>query len=122
GTSSAFFKSVVLPRVSSSLNAEVTVRDASISPFKEVVLKDLKVTPQGAEPLLTAPEVRARYHLLDIIRGNIHVDEVAVVTPTITLTENPDGSRNIDPLLKKKPEKGPPGEKKAPTPGKPPQL
>src|SRR6266481_1757381 len=66
-TSSAFLKSVVLPRVSKSINADVTVADASISPFKEVVFHNVKVQPHGAEPLLAATEVRARYHLMDII-------------------------------------------------------
>src|SRR5438128_916850 len=100
GTSSAFFKGVILPRVSKSLNANVTVADASISPFKEVVLHNLKVQAAGQEPLVTAPEVRARYSLMDIVRGNIRVDELALSSPTIVLIENPDGTRNLDTILK----------------------
>src|SRR5204863_7772662 len=61
GTSTAFLKGVILPKASASLNAKVTVTDASISPFKQVVLKDLKVETTGTEPLLVAPEVRLRY-------------------------------------------------------------
>ena len=74
GTSSAFFKGVILPRVSKSINATVTVTDASISPFKKIILKNLKVQTTGTEPLFTASEVRARYSLFDIIGGNIHVE------------------------------------------------
>src|SRR3954463_15370020 len=59
GTSSAFFKGVILPKASKALNADITVSEASISPFKEVVLSDLRVKTTGDEPLLTAPEVRA---------------------------------------------------------------
>src|SRR5690242_12050450 len=116
GTSSAFVKGVILPRVSKSINAEVTVSEASISPFKEVIFKDLKVQPRGQEPLVTAPEVRARYSLMDIIRGNIHVDEVAVVNPTVTIVQNADGSSNLDPLTKAQKEKPP--EKKPEKPSK----
>ncbi|PYI85016.1 MAG: hypothetical protein DME26_12050, partial [Verrucomicrobia bacterium] len=111
GTSSAFFKGVILPRVSKSLNADVTVSEAPISLFKEAVLHNLKVQPHNAEPLLTAPEVRARYRLLDILGGNIHLDEVALSSPTVVLVENADGSKNLDPVLqsqkqeKKKPER-----------------
>src|SRR5438445_7810054 len=72
GTSSAFFKGFILPRASKSLNATITVSDASISPFKQVVLHNLKVQTTGDEPLVSAPEVRARYSLMDIIGGNIH--------------------------------------------------
>src|SRR5664280_1139309 len=74
-TSSAFFKSVVLPRVGTVLNADVTVSDAEISPFSQVVLHDLKVTPKGGEPILTATSVTARYSLISIIRGRILVGE-----------------------------------------------
>ena len=38
-TSAAFLKAVILPRVGQALNAEVTVDDASISPFSQVVLR-----------------------------------------------------------------------------------
>jgi hypothetical protein len=100
GTSSPFVKSFVLPRVSQALNAQITVSEASIHPFNEVVLRDLKVTPNGAETLLSAPEVRTHYSLFDIIRGSIKVEEITLRSPTIHLVENPDGSSNLDPLLK----------------------
>ncbi len=117
-TSGAFFKGVILPRVSKAINAEVSVSDASISPFKQVVLHNLKVQTTGAEPLVTAAEVRLRYSLLDIIKGNIHVDEVALVSPTVVLVENADGSSNLDPILKSQEAK--PAEKKPEPAAKPP--
>jgi uncharacterized protein involved in outer membrane biogenesis len=99
-TSSAFFKGVILPKAGKSMNATITVSDASISPFSQVVLKGLKIQTTGSEPLVSAPEVRLRYSLMDIIRGTIKIDEVAVVSPTITLVQNPDGTSNLDPMLK----------------------
>src|SRR5215831_17041232 len=83
GTSSAFLKGVILPKVGKAMNATITVSDASISPFKEVVLKDLKVATTGTEPLVMVPEVRLRYSLLDIIGGKINVDEVTLASPTV---------------------------------------
>ena len=77
-TSSAFFKGVILPRASKALNATITVSDASVSPFRQVVLHNLKVQTAGSEPLVTAPEVRLRYSLMDILGGNIHVDEATL--------------------------------------------
>ncbi len=109
-TSGAFFKGVILPRVGKAMNAQVTVSDASISPFSQVVLKDLKVQTTGTEPLVTATEVRLRYSLMDIIRGNIHVDEVTLASPTVALVQNPDGSSNLDPIMKSQQAK--PGEQK----------
>ncbi len=123
GTSAAFFKGVILPRVGQSIHATVTVTDASISPFSEVVLGNLKVMTSGEEPLVSAAEVSARYSLMDILRGNIHVDDVTLSSATVIVVENPDGTHNYDPLLKA------PGEKpKEPKPAvasqatKPPRL
>src|SRR5678815_3944273 len=123
GTSSAFFKGVILPRVSKSLNAEVTVSDASISPFKQVILKNLKVQTTGTEPLLTASEVRARYSLFDIIGGNIHVEEAAVVSPKIVIVQNADGTSNLDPITKGQKTAEKPSPSRAPgKAAKPPQI
>src|SRR5216117_1617919 len=118
-TSAAFLKSVVLPRVSKALNAEITVADASLSPFSRVVLRQLTVKTTGAEPLLQANEVRLRYSLWSIIGGNIKVDEVTLDSPTIQIVQNADGTSNLDPLLGKE-EK--PAAKPPTKPSKPPQL
>src|SRR5262245_37892769 len=100
-TSAAFLKSMVLPRVSKALNAEITVGDASLSPFSQVVLRQLAVKTTGAEPLLQANEVRLRYSLWSIIGGNIKVDEVTLDSPAIQIVQNADGTSNLDPLLKR---------------------
>ncbi|MCX6901933.1 MAG: AsmA family protein [Verrucomicrobia bacterium] len=110
-TSSGFFTGVILPRVGKAMNATITVSDASIHPFKEVVLKDLKVQTTGTEPLVTAAEVRLRYSLMDIIGGKINVQEVTLASPTVTLVENADGTSNLDPITK--------GQKTGPKEGKP---
>ncbi|MCI0747489.1 MAG: hypothetical protein L0Y58_18955 [Verrucomicrobia subdivision 3 bacterium] len=117
-TSAAFLKSVILPRVGKSMNSTITVGDASIKPFSGVVIKDLKLTPNGADTLLTAQEVRTRYSLFKIIGGTIKVDEVALISPVVQLVENADGSKNIDPILKalEKEEKKKEPEKKAEEP------
>src|SRR5438128_3273179 len=109
-TSAAFFKGVILPRVGKALNAEVTVGDASLSPFSQVVLRQLKVKTTGVEPLLQANEVRLRYGLWSIIGGNIKVDEVTLDSPAFQIVQNADGTSNLDPLLKqeKKPAEKPP--------------
>src|SRR5216683_1555556 len=121
GTSAAFLKGVILPRASKSLNANITIGDASISPFKEVVLKDLKVQTTGTEPLVTAPEVRLRYSLTDIIGGKINIDEVALSFPTVVLVQNPDGTSNLDPILQSLKEQ--PAKPKQPSkPSKPLQV
>jgi hypothetical protein len=127
GTSSAFLKSVILPRVSKSMNADITVTDASIHPFKEVVLHNLVVKTTGDQPLVKVPEVHAKYSLMDIIGGKIHVELAELNSPTIVLIQNADGTSNLDPLIKGQPEKPKAtGEKKTTEqpgkPSKPPQI
>ncbi len=97
-TSSGFFKGVVLPRVSKAMNARITVSDARISPFSQVVLRDVKVQTTGTEPLATVTEARLRYSLMAILGGNIRVDELTLSSPAVTVVENPDGTSNLDPL------------------------
>lgn len=100
-SSSAFFKGVILPRVSRSLNANVTVTDASIHPFSGVVFRDLKVQTTGPEPLLTASEVRVAYDFGAIVRGNYHIRDVELISPQVLIVTNPDGTSNLDPITKK---------------------
>jgi len=118
-TSSAFFKGVILPRASKSVGGEITVADASISPFSHVALRGLTVKTTGAEPLLQAEEVGLRYGLFSILGGTIKVDEVTIVSPVVQIVENADGTSNLDPLLKKEAK---PAAKPAPAPSKPPQI
>src|SRR5262245_3532381 len=75
-TSGGFVKGVILPKVGTAMNAEITATDAKVSPFSHVVVQDLKLTPKGAETLLTAKTVEVRYSLWSIIRGKIAVDQV----------------------------------------------
>ncbi|MBU6409150.1 MAG: AsmA family protein [Verrucomicrobia bacterium] len=98
-TSPAFLKNVLLPRAARALNARITVGDVSLHPFRAVSITDLRVQANGEPPLLTAARASIRYHLLDILRGDIHVDDIFLVSPRVQIIENPDGSGNFSPIL-----------------------
>ena len=97
GTSEWALKSIILPKVSTAMNANVTVESASISPFSAVTVRGLKVETKGTEPLVTAKEVRARYSLMDIIKGNINVSEVSLESPVVNLVTFADGTKEQAP-------------------------
>ena len=97
-SSSAFVKGVILPRVSKSLNAQISAGDASLSPFSQLVLNQVKVQTTGTEPLLTAETIRVRYGLFSILRGKYEVNELTLLSPTIQLVTEPTGVSNLDPL------------------------
>ncbi|MBA4150436.1 MAG: hypothetical protein H0X66_20180 [Verrucomicrobia bacterium] len=98
-TSTAFFKGVILPRVSKAVGADVTVADASISPFSRIELQKLRVQPPNQEPILQAEQVVARYSLMDIVRGNLNVHELTLVSPVIRIVEDAEGKSNLDPII-----------------------
>src|SRR5688572_14793619 len=85
GTSEWALKKFILPQVSKSMNAQVTIESSIISPFSSVEMQGLKVQTTGKEPLVTAQLVRARYSLLDIIKGNINVLQIELKNPVVTL-------------------------------------
>ncbi len=99
-TSSAFLKGVVLPRVAKSVNSTIAVEKLSVSPFSQVHLTKLRLTPAGEDqPLLEAEEVLLRYNLFAILRGNYVVNEARLVRPVVNLVHRSDGKANYDPLL-----------------------
>ena len=53
-------KSVILPKVSAAMNAQVTLDGAEISPFSAVTLRGLKVVITGPDPLVTASVERSK--------------------------------------------------------------
>jgi hypothetical protein len=121
-TSHFFLESFILPRVSDAIHATVTVGDSSISPFFKVTLDDVKVkTTVMEDPLLTAKEIHASYSLIDILRGNINVDDVTIDSPVIQIVQYADGSRNIDRVLKAM-SSGKPSSPSPSKPGPPPHL
>ena len=115
GTSSAFFKGVILPRVGKSLHADITVADAEISPFSRVGLRTLKIQSPGYEPLLQADQIVARYNLGAIIHGKLKIDELTVNSPVISIVEDANGRSNLDPLSASKKAGSSPGEEHKPS-------
>jgi hypothetical protein len=122
-TSHFFLESFILPRVADALHANLTVGDSSISPFFKVTLEDVKIkTSVVEEPLLIAKKIHAHYSLIDIMGGNINVDQVTIDSPVVQIVQYADGSHNFDPLLKSSKSSTPPPPAKSSAPGKPPQI
>jgi uncharacterized protein involved in outer membrane biogenesis len=98
-TSNWFVQRVVLPQVSRALQADVTLAEANLSPWRHVHLRELKVHPKGDEVLLQVQEIRMRYSMLALLRGRIEVAEVSVEAPVINVVQRADGTSNLDALL-----------------------
>ncbi len=98
-SSSAFFTGQILPRVSQSLHADVTVSNAEINPFSQIILHDLKVQATNQPPLFIAHEARIHYNIFRVLGGGLRLDEVTLESPTLQIIRNADETSNLDPLL-----------------------
>lgn len=98
-TSGWFVRTVVLPQVATKLGSELTAEGISISPFSQVELRKVRLTPRGADTLFAVELVRARFGLFAILGGNIEVSEITVESPTVTVVEKLTGDGNLAKLL-----------------------
>ncbi|HON08571.1 MAG TPA: hypothetical protein PLW02_10790, partial [Verrucomicrobiota bacterium] len=115
GTSGWFVKSAVLPRVGKAFNANVKVDDISISPFSQVVVKNLSLTTLDNKPIVTVGSFTTKYSLMNILRGNIDVKEVTISSPVINLEMYEDGTSNIQKLMGASSQKAAPQKETAPS-------
>lgn len=98
------------------MNGEIEIGSLSLSLLGgSVRLTDVKVIPQGGEPLFTLPEANAKIDVLGALGGTYDVNLVAK-DALVTVVRQKDGSTNLDALLKKQQDK--PAEPKEPEPPK----
>jgi hypothetical protein len=99
-TSNTFFQRVVLPSVSRSLDATVTVSHASIRPFsRTALLRGLTIQSHGEPPALVVQELWVRYRLIALLSGQIDLEEAVIESPILRIVRNADGTCNLDPIL-----------------------
>ena len=108
-TSSTFLKGVVLPRLGSNLNARVESDLITLRPFSGVVIRGLRLETTGSTPLLTLREGRVRYRFMPLLSGRLEVEELTLVEPAFSVQQGPDGTSNLDPLLRRATAAAPPG-------------
>jgi len=99
-TSGMFLRGMVLPRVGAMLNAKLTAQEITLSPWSELVARQVKLETRGKDPVAEFDELRARYSLWSIIRGKPEISEVTLRGPRIRIEEEADGTSNLTPILK----------------------
>ena len=101
--SSFFLRSVVLPSIEKSMMATIQVEDISLSPFSQIELKDLIITPYNGETLVSAKGALVRYSLLTILGGTIKLDQLQLMNPEVIIIEAEDGKSNLSSWLESLP-------------------
>ncbi len=93
--------------------AELQVGEISASIFKGFTVRELTLdSPEkGDPPLLTAEEIVLKYSLADLLRRQVTVDRVAVVSPRLSLRKD-SGGKWILPSAPREEESPAPAERK----------
>jgi hypothetical protein len=67
-----------------------------LSPFSRLELDRLSLTPIDSEAVLTGGYIRARYDLIEILKGRIVVEELVMDSATVNMVTSVDGRSNLD--------------------------
>src|SRR5687768_10259488 len=100
-SSPVIIQKFVLPKVSKALNAQVTAEKGKLRPFSGLDLEGVSVKPRGEETIFRTQSLKARYHLLAILRGQMKIDELTLVNPQMEVIRRADGTSNLDRFTKK---------------------
>jgi uncharacterized protein involved in outer membrane biogenesis len=94
------FKQRVLAAARQSLGADVKINEIDASLFKGITLKGVTIAnpPGFAGNLLTADEFVLRYDLLPLLRKQVHIEQLSLTKPVITLVRNEKSEWSYDKL------------------------
>jgi uncharacterized protein involved in outer membrane biogenesis len=94
------FKQRVLATARQSLGADVKIIEINASLFKGITLRGVTiVNPPGFDGnLLTADEFILRYDLLALLHKQVHIEQLSLTKPVITLVRNGESVWNYDKL------------------------
>jgi len=95
--SSVQLRLLLTHRLEEIVNRPVVMEEASISLFRGVRIKNLRIgsssMPEASrdESLLTAELMIARFRWLPLMAGKLVLDRVELHAPEVTVTKGPDG-------------------------------
>lgn len=94
------FKSWLLEKARTGLGVDVQAQDLRASLFRGVELRTVRVAnpPGFPGPLLTAEALTLRHDLWPLLRGRLHVDELSVRRPVLSLAMDARGAFNYEKL------------------------
>jgi hypothetical protein len=92
---------VVAARVTVTTGRETSVADVDLNLFtRRLVVSGLAVHDRDRRPpLAEIARVDARFRLLALLRGRVHVDDVEIADPIVRLVRLPSGAWNVDDVL-----------------------
>lgn len=100
----------VTPPLEERLHRKVSISDAGAG-LAGIYLDGLDVRTEGAaKPLVAASAIKIRWNLLSLLSKRLEIEDVRLVEPRIHVVRMPDGTLDIDDLLKPSKEPTKPAE------------
>ena len=89
---------LAIQRLEDMTGRRTDIADVDLNPFtRRLTLKNLVVhSPDGAPPLVELPRVDARYRLLPLLRGRIHLESLALSRPAVHLVRGAGGQLSAE--------------------------
>ncbi|MBN2088219.1 AsmA family protein [candidate division KSB1 bacterium] len=97
-----------IAEISSALNRKIDIQSARINLFKGIALENLvlyesdSLKAPDAEispPFVSIDEIILKYRFWPLLKKQIKIHEVRIDSPTVFLSQNPDGKWNFDDLI-----------------------
>lgn len=108
-------KKNILPRISASLNRQVSLGDVSVSIFSGIRLHDLVIQDkEGTQPFLKAGALRLDYRFWPLLRKRVEIKEIRLESPLVRVVRYADGTFNYSDLTDKKEQPAPADKEKSP--------
>ncbi len=101
-------RKLAIAEISSALNRKIDIQSARINLFKGIELENLVLyesdslqTPKTKKPapFVSIDEIVLKYRFWPLLKKRIKIHEVRIDSPTVFLSQNPDGKWNFDDLI-----------------------
>jgi uncharacterized protein involved in outer membrane biogenesis len=105
-------RTLVVPRIEKAIGRRMELGEIQVSIFRGIRLKGLTVFEKdGKEEFFGSDELVLKYRLLPLLRREVVVDEIVMISPSIRIVRKADGKFNFDDLISGDTKEEKPGRK-----------
>ena len=95
-------KAFIIPVAEDALQREVELGELNVSIFKGIQIKDFAIKEEDKKTdFVSTKEFVLTYQLWPLISGNVIIDELKMISPSVRVTRNKNGVFNYESLGKK---------------------
>jgi uncharacterized protein involved in outer membrane biogenesis len=108
-------RAFIVPEAEKNLNRKVSLGEINISLFKGIIVKDFAIKERDKKAdFLTCKEFVLAYRLLPLLKKQVVIKELKLISPSVNIMRDPAGKFNFEDMGQKKETIGKAGEKPSP--------